>query len=74
MLKRWRLIGLHAVFRNLVALVITSGETTCGYQELHMSRKLEHGPRHYIIFYIYILIQKIVSDNLTAVGFQIIYS
>ena len=46
-LKRWRLVSLHAVFRNLVAPVITSGETTWGYRELHVSRKLEHGPRHY---------------------------
>ena len=51
MLKRWRLVSLHtslyAVFRNLVALVITSGETTWGYRELHVSHKLEHGPQHY---------------------------
>ena len=40
-------VSLHAVFRNLVALVITSGETTWGYRELQVSRKLEHGPRHY---------------------------
>ena len=26
---------------------MTSGETTWGYRELHVSRKLEHGPRHY---------------------------
>ena len=51
MLKRWRLGSLyaclHAVFRNLVALVITTDETTWGYRKLHVSRKLEHGPRHY---------------------------
>ena len=41
------LVNLHVVIRNLVALVITSGETTWGYQKLHVSRKLEHGPRHY---------------------------
>ena len=44
------LISLHVVFRNLVAPVITSGETTWGYRELQVSRKLKHGPRHYIIF------------------------
>ena len=41
--------SLHAVFWNLVALVITSGETTWGYRELQMFRKLEHGPRHYTV-------------------------
>ena len=40
-------VSLYVVFRNLVALVITSGETTWGYWELQVSRKLEHGPRHY---------------------------
>ena len=40
-------ISLYAVFRNLVELVITSGETTGGYRELQVSRKLEHGLRHY---------------------------
>ena len=41
------LVSLHVVFRNLVAPIITSGETTWGYQELQVSRKLEHGPRYY---------------------------
>ena len=41
------LVSLHVVFRNLVAPVITSGETTWGYRELQVSRKLEHGSRHY---------------------------
>ena len=40
-------VSLHVVFRNLVARVITSGETTWGYRELHASRKLEHGLQHY---------------------------
>ena len=40
-------VSLHLVFRNLVALVITSGETMWDYRELQVSRKLEHGPRHY---------------------------
>ena len=31
----------------MVALVITSGETTWGYWELQVSRKVEHGPWHY---------------------------
>ena len=43
------LVSLHVVFRDLVAPVITSGETTWGYRELQVSRKLEHGPRHYRI-------------------------
>ena len=47
MLKQWRLVSLYAVFRNLVTLVITSGEATWGYRELQMSHKLEHGPRYY---------------------------
>ena len=42
-------VSLHVVFSNLVVLVITSGETTWGYRELQVSRKLEHGPRHYNI-------------------------
>ena len=42
------LVSLHVVFRNLVAPVITNGETTWGYRELQVSRKLGHGPRHYI--------------------------
>ena len=42
------LISLHVVFRNLVAPVISSGETTWGYKELQVSRKLEYGPWHYI--------------------------
>ena len=41
------LVSLHVVFWNLVAPVITSSKTTWGYRELQMSRKLEHGPRHY---------------------------
>ena len=41
------LVSLHAVFRNLVAFVITSSETTWGYRELQVSRKLEHEPQHY---------------------------
>ena len=40
-------VNLHAVFRNFVKLVITSGKTMWGYRELQVSRKLEHGPRHY---------------------------
>ena len=40
-------VSLHAVFRNLIALVITSGKTAGSYRELQVSRKLEHGPRHY---------------------------
>ena len=32
----------------MVALVITSGKTTWDYWELHVSRKLEQGLRHYI--------------------------
>ena len=40
-------ISLYVVFQNLVALVITSGETTWGYQELQGSHKLKHRPRHY---------------------------
>ena len=41
------LVSLHAVFRNLVTLVITNGKTTQGYRELQVCRKLEHGPWHY---------------------------
>ena len=41
------LVSLHTVFQNLVALVITSGDTTWGYRKLQVSRKLEHGPQHY---------------------------
>ena len=56
MLKQWRLVRLHAslhkVFRNLIALVITSGETTWSYRELQVLRKLEHGRRHYKFFFI----------------------
>ena len=40
------LVSLHVIFRNLVAVIITSGETTCSYWELEVSHKLEHGPRH----------------------------
>ena len=40
-------VSLHAVFWNSVALVITIGETTWGYQELQMFHKLEYRPRHY---------------------------
>ena len=51
MLKRWRHVSLyaslHAVFWNLVALVITSSKTTYGYRELQVSRKLVYVPRHY---------------------------
>ena len=47
MLIRRRLVSLYAVFRNFVALVITSGKTTWGYQELLVSHKLEYGPQHY---------------------------
>ena len=43
-------VSLHTVFQNLVAFVITSGETTGGYRELQVSRKLEHGPWHYTFF------------------------
>ena len=43
------LVSLHVVFRNLVAPVITSGETTWGYKELQVSHKLEHGSRHYTL-------------------------
>ena len=35
-------LGLHVVFRDLVALV------QLGYVGLLVSHKLEHGPRHYI--------------------------
>ena len=48
MLKRWRVVSLHAVFQNSVALVITSGKTRWGYREIQVFRKLEHGPQHYI--------------------------
>ena len=41
------LVSLHVVFWNWVAPIITSGKTTWGYRELRVSRKLEHGPRHY---------------------------
>ena len=41
------LVSLHVVFQNLVVPIITSGETTWGYRELQMSRKLEHGLRYY---------------------------
>ena len=48
MLKQVRLVSLytslHTVFRNLLALVITSDKTTWGYRELQVFRKLEHGP------------------------------
>ena len=40
-------ISLHAMFQNLVTLIITSGKTMWGYQELQVSYKLVHGPRHY---------------------------
>ena len=40
-------VSLHVVFRNLVALVVTSDKTMWGYREVQVSRKLEHGPRHY---------------------------
>ena len=42
-------MSLHAVFRNLVALIITSGETTGGYQELQVFRKMEHGLRYFTL-------------------------
>ena len=42
-------VSLYVVFRNLVAPVITSGETTWGYRELQVFRKLEHRPRHYTV-------------------------
>ena len=41
------LVSLHAVFRNLVALVITSGKTMGAYRELQMSSKLEHRLQYY---------------------------
>ena len=41
-------VSLYTVFQNLVALVITSSETTWGYQELQVSHKLEHRLQHYI--------------------------
>ena len=44
------LVNLHTVFRNLVALVITIGETTENYRELQLSHKLEHRPQHYNCF------------------------
>ena len=44
------LVSLHTMFRNLVALVITSGKTTEDYRELQVSRKLEHRPQHYNCF------------------------
>ena len=47
--KMAELVSLHIVFRNLVVLVITSDETTWGYQALQMSCKLKHGPRYYSI-------------------------
>ena len=40
-------ISLYTVFRNLVALVITSCKTTRGYWKLLIFRKLEHRPQHY---------------------------
>ena len=40
-------VSLHVVFQNLVALVIASDKTMWGYRELQVSRKLEHGLRHY---------------------------
>ena len=42
-------VTLHTVFWNFVALVITSGKTTWDYWELQVSRKLKHGPWHYIV-------------------------
>ena len=42
-------VSLHVVFRNLVALVITCSETTWGYWELQVFRKLKHRLRHYIV-------------------------
>ena len=36
---------------ELVAFIITSGETTWGYQILQVSRKLEHAPRHYKLYH-----------------------
>ena len=52
------LVSLHVMFRNLVASVITSGETTLGHRELQMFRKLEHRPRHYK--FSIILIQNVI--------------
>ena len=40
-------VSLHAVFQNLVILVIINDKTMQSYQELQMSRKLEHTPRDY---------------------------
>ena len=48
------LVNLYVVFRNLVPPVITSGETTWGYWEVQVFRKLEHGPWHYKMTEIYI--------------------
>ena len=42
-----KLVSLYIVFRNLVARVIIGGETTWGYRELQVSRKLKYRPWHY---------------------------
>ena len=60
------LVSLHVMFRNLVAPVITSGETTWGYQALQVSRKLKHGPRHYNC--LPSMTQDPMSEVLRAVG------
>ena len=36
------IVSLYVVFWNLVAPVITSGETTWGYRKLELFRKLEN--------------------------------